>query len=85
MLMYHESIIPGIIRATGIAAIRRTAQAELKENRLLVRVKAVSVNPVDWKIRQGILKLIQGSKFPRIIGSGFAGIVKEVAPGVMAF
>ena len=53
----------------------------LQKNSLLVQVKAVSVNPVDWKIRQGVLKLIQGSKFPRIIGSDFAGIVKEVAPG----
>ena len=57
----------------------------LQKNGLLVTVKAVSVNPVDWKIRQGILKLIQGSKFPRIIGSDFAGIVKEVAPGIDNF
>jgi NADPH:quinone reductase-like Zn-dependent oxidoreductase len=57
----------------------------LKKNSLLVQVKAVSVNPVDWKIRQGVLKLIQGSKFPRIIGSDFAGIVEEVAPGIDGF
>lgn len=57
----------------------------LKENSILVNIKAVSVNPVDWKIRQGILKFIQGSDFPRIIGSDFAGIVKEVAPGVDGF
>ncbi|MFC2080310.1 NAD(P)-dependent alcohol dehydrogenase [Bacteroidota bacterium] len=57
----------------------------LEKNSLLVQVKAVSVNPVDWKIRKGILKLIQGSKFPRIIGSDFAGIVKEVAPGIDGF
>jgi NADPH:quinone reductase-like Zn-dependent oxidoreductase len=57
----------------------------LQKNSLLIQVKAVSVNPVDWKIRQGVLKLIQGSKFPRIIGSDFAGIVKEVAPGIVDF
>lgn len=57
----------------------------IQKNSLLVQVKAVSVNPVDWKIRQGVLKLIQGSKFPRIIGSDFAGIVKEVAPGIGDF
>ncbi len=57
----------------------------LKENSILIQVKAVSVNPVDWKTRKGILKLIQGSKFPRIIGSDFAGIVKEVAPGINGF
>lgn len=57
----------------------------LQKNSLLVEVKAVSVNPVDWKIRQGVLKLIQGSKFPRIIGSDFSGIVREVAPGTNHF
>jgi len=57
----------------------------LQKNSLLIQVKAVSVNPVDWKIRQGVLRLIQGSKFPRIIGSDFAGIVKEVAPGIDNF
>jgi NADPH:quinone reductase-like Zn-dependent oxidoreductase len=57
----------------------------LRNDSLLVRVKAVSVNPVDWKTRQGLLKLIQGSKFPRIIGSDFAGIIDEVAPGIENF
>jgi NADPH:quinone reductase-like Zn-dependent oxidoreductase len=32
----------------------------LKKNGILVEVKEVSVNPVDWKIRRGVLKLIQG-------------------------
>lgn len=57
----------------------------LQKNCVLIQVKAVSVNPVDWKIRQGVLRLIQGSKFPRIIGSDFAGIVREVAPGTDHF
>ena len=57
----------------------------LQRNSLLIQVRAVAVNPVDWKIRQGVLKLIQGSKFPRVIGSDFAGIVKEVAPGIVDF
>jgi len=60
-------------------------EPDLKENSLLVEVKAVSVNPVDWKIRKGTLKVITGSKFPKIIGSDFAGIVREVAPGIDGF
>ena len=54
----------------------------LKKGHVLVQVKAVSVNPVDWKTRQGALKILLGSKFPMIIGSDFAGIIKEVGPGV---
>jgi NADPH:quinone reductase-like Zn-dependent oxidoreductase len=44
---------------------------------VLIQVKAVSINPVDYKVKSGDLKMIVGSKFPKIIGSDFAGIVKE--------
>jgi NADPH:quinone reductase-like Zn-dependent oxidoreductase len=57
----------------------------LKKDCVLVEVKAVSVNPVDWKTRQGALKLLLGSKFPMIIGSDFAGIIMEVSPGVVSY
>jgi NADPH:quinone reductase-like Zn-dependent oxidoreductase len=52
---------------------------------LLVEVKAVSINPVDYKVMRGIAKFISGSKFPRIFGSDFAGIVKTVGSGVTLF
>ena len=57
----------------------------LQKDCVLVEVKAVSVNPVDWKTRQGALKLLLGSKFPMIIGSDFAGIIKELPPGVVSY
>ena len=60
-------------------------EPELSKDCLLVQVRAVSVNPVDWKIRQGVLKLVLGSKFPKIIGTDFAGIIAEVAPGTDDF
>ena len=52
-------------------------------NQLLVEVKFVSINPVDYKIRNGDLKFLVGSKFPKIVGSDFSGIVKETGPGVI--
>ncbi len=70
---------------TGSLQYGDLPEPELKKDGLLIEVKAVSVNPVDWKIRQGVLKLLLGSKFPMIIGSDFAGIVKEVAPGIDDF
>lgn len=57
----------------------------VKEGTLLVRIKAVSVNPVDWKIKKGLLRILKGSKFPMIIGADFAGVVEEVGPGVEGF
>ena len=55
------------------------------EGQLLVEVKAVSINPVDYKVKRGIAKFMSGSKFPRIFGSDFAGIVKSTGNGVAQF
>jgi NADPH:quinone reductase-like Zn-dependent oxidoreductase len=52
---------------------------------ILVEVKAVSINPVDYKVKRGIAKFMSGSKFPRIFGSDFAGIVKSKGNGVTQF
>jgi NADPH:quinone reductase-like Zn-dependent oxidoreductase len=52
---------------------------------ILIEVKAVSINPVDFKVKLGVAKLMSGSKFPRIFGSDFAGIVKSTGNGVTQF
>ncbi|MDQ1296288.1 MAG: NAD(P)-dependent alcohol dehydrogenase [Bacteroidota bacterium] len=52
---------------------------------LLVEVKAVSLNPVDYKVKKGVARLMSGSKFPRIFGSDFAGVVREAGKGVTKF
>jgi NADPH:quinone reductase-like Zn-dependent oxidoreductase len=52
---------------------------------LLIEVKAVSINPVDWKIKQGVARLVSGFRFPRIFGADFAGIVRETGEGVTGF
>jgi len=70
---------------TGSLQYGELPEPVLQKDSVLVQIKAVSVNPVDWKTRQGALKLLLGSKFPMIIGSDFAGIVKEVAPGVVSY
>lgn len=50
-----------------------------------VRVLAASVNPVDWKILAGVLKMMTGKAFPRGMGEDYAGIVDAVGPGVTRF
>ena len=49
-----------------------------KPDQLLVKVYASSVNPVDWKVRQGDLQLLSGFSFPRMLGCDFAGVVEMV-------
>jgi len=55
------------------------------KGQILVEVKAVSINPVDFKVKRGIAKLMSGSKFPRIFGSDFAGVVKAAGSGATKF
>lgn len=58
---------------------------ELGETDLLIEVFAASVNPVDWKIREGYLKESLGYRFPLILGWDAAGIVSAVGPKVTRF
>ena len=52
---------------------------------LLVEVHAASVNPVDFKIRDGMLKMIVPFGFPLILGNDLSGVVKAVGAGVTRF
>jgi NADPH:quinone reductase-like Zn-dependent oxidoreductase len=52
---------------------------------VMVRVAAASINPFDWKVMQGELRIFTGSKFPRAMGSDFSGTVEKVGPKVSRF
>jgi NADPH:quinone reductase-like Zn-dependent oxidoreductase len=54
-------------------------------NELLVRVHAVALNPLDWKIRAGEMKLVAGSKLPKGVGIDFAGTVERVGAAVHTY
>jgi NADPH:quinone reductase-like Zn-dependent oxidoreductase len=58
---------------------------EPKENEVLIRVKAASVNPVDVAIRKGYLKEFTGNKFPLILGMDASGVVEKVGANVPKF
>ena len=52
---------------------------------VLVEVKASSVNPLDWKLRGGMLKFLPLGGLPRPLGSDLAGVVKGFGPDVSGF
>lgn len=45
---------------------------------VLVRVRAASVNPVDWKVRAGYLDGLMEAQFPAVPGWDVAGVVERV-------
>lgn len=58
---------------------------QLGPNGVLVQLRAASVNPVDWKLRRGLLNAVRPVVFPVIWGSDFSGVVTEVGVGVTLF
>jgi NADPH:quinone reductase-like Zn-dependent oxidoreductase len=76
--------------STAYGSLKASVYGDLPDpvagpRQLLVEIKAVSINPVDWKIRRGDARLLTGFRFPRIFGTDFAGIVRETGSGVTAF
>lgn len=57
----------------------------IQSDQVLVKVRAFSINPMDWKIRKGEMTLMSGSKFPKNTGADFAGIVEDIGSSVIGF
>ena len=62
---------------TDVLQTVEETKPSIQSNQVLVKVKAVSVNPMDWKIRKGEMKLMSGSKFPKHTGVDFSGIIED--------
>jgi NADPH:quinone reductase-like Zn-dependent oxidoreductase len=60
-------------------------QPQIEPTQLLIKIHASSVNPIDWKIRKGMLSFMTGNKFPKILGFDLAGEVVAVGSDVTRF
>jgi NADPH:quinone reductase-like Zn-dependent oxidoreductase len=49
---------------------------------VLVKTIAVSINPIDWKLRRGELKEMMPIEFPAILGRDLSGEVFALGEGV---
>jgi NADPH:quinone reductase-like Zn-dependent oxidoreductase len=73
-----------------ILGLEDVEKPTVKENHLLINVKANSANPADWHILRGkplFARLTFGLFKPKyqILGADFAGIVEEAGQGVTKF
>lgn len=58
---------------------------QINADQVLVEIHATSVNPIDWKLREGYLKDGFPFDFPIILGWDAAGVVKEIGDRVTQF
>jgi NADPH:quinone reductase-like Zn-dependent oxidoreductase len=68
-----------------VLEVADVAEPHVGPNGVLVRIHASSVNPVDWKLRQGLLSAIWTLRFPVIWGCDLSGVVEQVGSAVTLF
>ncbi len=77
-----------VMHAYGDMSELRYEEEDLPEagaGEVRVRVRATSINPVDWKIRSGAEKAMFPLDLPEILGRDLAGEVDEAGSGVNGF
>jgi NADPH:quinone reductase-like Zn-dependent oxidoreductase len=68
-----------------VLQIKEVEKPQIEPDQMLVKVHASSVNPIDWKIRKGLLKNRSGDKFPMLLGYDLSGEVIEVGDRIYEF
>lgn len=54
-------------------------------NEVLIKVSHAGLNPVDYKIRDGLLRQVRPMKFPHIAGNEASGTIEKVGSNVTRF
>jgi NADPH:quinone reductase-like Zn-dependent oxidoreductase len=65
-----------------VLAANRISAPSPATGEVLIDVYAASVNPIDWKVRSGMLKGVLPVTLPMTTGRDGAGIIREVGEGV---
>src|ERR1700755_1656969 len=55
------------------------------DGRVLIRVTAAGINPIDWKLRSGAMKAFMPLDLPAILGYDYSGVVRSVGKGIKDF
>lgn len=60
---------------------------DLQSNEILIAVHAASINPIDWKVRNGMARFLTGWRTPKkqILGGDVSGVIEAVGNEVDAF
>jgi NADPH:quinone reductase-like Zn-dependent oxidoreductase len=68
-----------------VLAIAEREPPELRPGDVRIAVRAASLNPLDWKVRAGKLKLVFPLRPPVPLGCDVAGVVERVGADVTRF
>jgi NADPH:quinone reductase-like Zn-dependent oxidoreductase len=66
-------------------ALQEIAEPEPGPGEIKVKVAAAGLNPIDWKLRSGVMKAFMPIEFPSVLGGDASGEVVELGSGVRQF
>ena len=72
----------------GNADVLKLAEIDkpiIGDGEVLIQVIITSVNPMEWKVRNGEMKMMTGKTPPEILGSDFSGIVSKIGSSITGF
>ncbi|MGZ2456579.1 NAD(P)-dependent alcohol dehydrogenase [Rhizobium sp. IY2] len=78
-IQYHQYGGPHLMRLEDFEL------AMPNKGEVAVRVKFAAINPIDWKLRAGSMKIVTGKTFPRAMGMDISGTVIAIGQGVARF
>ena len=65
--------------------LREVPEPTAGDGEVLIRVRAAGLNPVDYKTRDGAVRLVMRYELPVVMGNELAGVVEGVGAGVTRF
>ncbi len=83
--IYRKSAVIRQYGDPNVLQIEDIDLPQIKTDQMLVKVYATSINPIEWKMRQGAIKLLTGNKFPIVLGFDVSGEVVEVGSQITRF
>ena len=79
------AVLTGYDKNGRMLEIRDVPVPEMKDNDVLVKIRAAGVNPLDNMIIRGEVKMIVPYSFPLVMGNEFVGMVEKVGRNVKRF
>lgn len=67
---------------TSVLSLKEVAEPRPERGEVQVRVNVASLNPVDFKLRRGVLRFVGRPLRPAITGKDFAGAITALGAGV---
>ncbi len=70
---------------SSVMELREIPIPKIGADQLLVEVVSAGINPIDWKIRNGLMSARYGEEFPMVLGFDASGVVAETGDNITEF